>query len=37
MPRGGDFVSFFQPGGRSFVLKSCPRDRDFDGKRGVVR
>ena len=25
MPRGGDFVSFFRPGGRSFALKSCPR------------
>ena len=22
MPGGGDFVSFFQPGGRSFALKS---------------
>ena len=25
MPGGGDFVSFFRPGGRSFALKSCPR------------
>ena len=25
MPGGGDFVSFFWPGGRSFALKSCPR------------
>ena len=25
MPWGGDFVSFFRPGGRSFALKSCPR------------
>ena len=25
MPGGGDFASFFRPGGRSFVLKSCPR------------
>ena len=24
MPGGGDFVSFFRPGGRSFALKSCP-------------
>ena len=24
MPGGGDFVSFFRPGGRSFVLKSGP-------------
>ena len=28
----GIFVSFFQPGGRSFALKSCPGGRDFDGK-----
>ena len=26
------FVSFFRPGDRSFVLKSCPQGRDFDGK-----
>ena len=32
MPGGGDFVSFFRPGGRSFALKSCPRGGDFDGK-----
>ena len=32
MPGGGDFVSFFRPGGRSFALKNCPRGRDFDGK-----
>ena len=32
MPRGGDFVSFFRPGGRRFALKSCPRGGDFDGK-----
>ena len=25
MPGGGDFVSFFRLGGRSFALKSCPR------------
>ena len=25
MPRGGDFVSLFRPGARSFALKSCPR------------
>ena len=32
MPGGGDFASFLRPGGRSFVLKSCPRGGDFDGK-----
>ena len=32
MPWGGDFVSFFRPGGRSFALKSCPLGGDFDGK-----
>ena len=32
MLRGGDFVSFFRPGGRSFALKSCPQGGDFDGK-----
>ena len=32
MPGGGDFVSFFQPGGRSFALKSRPRGGDFDEK-----
>ena len=32
MPGGGNFVSFFRPGGRSFALKSCPRGGDFDGK-----
>ena len=29
---GGDFASFFRPGGRSFALKSCPGGGDFDGK-----
>ena len=33
MPGGGDFVSFSRPGGLSFVLKSCPRDGDFDRKK----
>ena len=37
MPGGGDFVSFFRPGGRSFALKSCPRGGDFDGKKLVAR
>ena len=32
MPGGGDFVSFFRPGDRSFALKSCPWGGDFDGK-----
>ena len=32
MPGGGDFVLFFQPSGRSFALKSCPRGGDFDEK-----
>ena len=32
MPGGGDFVSFFRPGGRSFALKSCPHGGDFGGK-----
>ena len=32
MPGGGDFVSFFRPGGQSFAMKSCPRGGDFDGK-----
>ena len=32
MPGGGDSASFFRPGDRSFVLKSCPRGGDFDGK-----
>ena len=32
MPWGGDFVSLFRPGGRSFALKNCPRGGDFDGK-----
>ena len=31
-PGVGISVSFFQPGGRSFVLKSCPGGGDFDGK-----
>ena len=26
------FVLFFQPGGQSFALKSCPGGGDFDGK-----
>ena len=25
MPGGGDFASFFLPGGQSFVLKICPQ------------
>ena len=25
MPGGGDFVSFYRPGGRSFALKSGPQ------------
>ena len=37
MPRGGDFVSFFPPGGRSFALESCPRGGDFEGKKLVAR
>ena len=37
MPGGGDFASFFRPGGRSFALKSCPRGGDFDGKKLVAR
>ena len=32
MPGGGDFVSFFRPGGQSFAIKNCPRGGDFDGK-----
>ena len=32
MPRGGDFVLFFQLGGQSLALKSRPRGGDFDGK-----
>ena len=32
MPGGGDFCFVFRPGGRSFALKSCPEDGDFDGK-----
>ena len=32
MPGGGDFASFFRPGGRSSVLKSCPWGGDLDGK-----
>ena len=31
-PGVGIFVSFFRLGGRSFALKSCPGDGDFDGK-----
>ena len=31
------FVSCFRPGERSFALKSCPRDKDFDGKKLVAR
>ena len=37
MPGGGDFVSFFRPGGLGFALKSCPRGGDFDGKKLVAR
>ena len=37
MPGGGDFVSFFRPGGRSFALKSCLRGGNFDGKVGSAR
>ena len=36
-PGVGIFVSFFRPGARSFVLKSCPRGGDFDGKKLVAR
>ena len=32
MPGGGILFYFFQPSGRSFALKSCPRGRDFDEK-----
>ena len=32
MPGGGDFVSFFRPGDRSFALKSCP-GRGFRQKK----
>ena len=32
MPGGGDFCFVFSTRGRSFALKSCPRDEDFDGK-----
>ena len=31
-PGVGIFASFFQSGGRSFALKSCPGGGDFDGK-----
>ena len=31
-PGVGIFVSFFQPRGWSFALKSCPRGGDFDGE-----
>ena len=37
MPGGGDFVSFFLPGGRSFALESCPQGGDFDGKKLVTQ
>ena len=37
MPEVGIFVSFFRRVGRSFVLKSCPRGRVFDGKKLVAR
>ena len=33
-PGVGISVSFFRPGGRSFALKSCPGEGDFDGKNG---
>ena len=29
---GWGFCFFFQPSGRSFALKCCPRGRDFDEK-----
>ena len=29
---GGDFVFLFLPAGRSFALKGCPWDRNFDEK-----
>ena len=32
MPGGGDFVSFFQAGGWSSALKSCPWGGNFDRK-----
>ena len=32
MPGGGDFASFFRPGGRSFALKSCPGAGILRGK-----
>ena len=32
MPEGGVLFHFFQPGGWSFVLKSCPQGVDFDEK-----
>ena len=32
-PGVGIFVSFFRPGGRSFALKSCPREGGGDGNR----
>ena len=28
----GILFCFFQPGGRSFALKSCPQGMDFDRK-----
>ena len=31
-PGVGIFVLFFRPGDRTFALKSCPGDGDFDGK-----
>ena len=37
MPGGGDFVSFFQLGDRSFALKSYPRGGDFDGEKLVAQ
>ena len=37
MPGGGDFASFFRPGGRSFALKSCLPGRGFRRKKIVAR
>ena len=41
MPGGGDFASFFRPGGQSFARKSCPRVHvpnfgGFSGRRTGV-
>ena len=37
MPGGGDFASFFLPGGRSYAPLSCPRSRNLDVKKLVAR